>query len=177
MRLSETASRVRENTVTLKHSHIERAWQESKKHRTLIQSARGDLLANQQLNNPVIFRRNITLIFEDPKDSSFDSSDIKSRKTSTRKRYGIIRGLTPDGIILWAITYVPILWAEGSMTSDVFNYLIDDIEPELIQTWPRMIRDTLHKLKNDEEFLQKSPEYDEFLKNCYPNPSKQRVRN
>lgn len=49
------------------------------------------------------------------------------------------------------------------MPSDVFDYLMDDIEPEVIQTWPAVIQDTLHRLKEDEESLHRSPEYSEFL--------------
>jgi len=50
------------------------------------------------------------------------------------------------------------------MALDVFNCLIDSIEPELVQTWPPVIQDTLHKLKEDEPSLQKSPAYSKFLK-------------
>lgn len=175
VRLSEAARRVRENAVARKNSHTERAWQESEKHRALARSVKGDLLVNRHLNNPVIFRRNIVLIFEGPKDSSFDSTEIKSRKASTRKRCGTIRGLSADGVISWAIAYAPTLWAGGSMGLDVFDCLIDDIEPETVHTWPPMIQETLHQLKADEESLQKSPEYGEFLKSCYPNPCNERV--
>lgn len=49
------------------------------------------------------------------------------------------------------------------MPSDVFDCLVDDIEPEVVQTWPAVIQDTLHKLKEDEESLHRSPEYSEFL--------------
>ena len=53
------------------------------------------------------------------------------------------------------------------MSSDVFTCLLDDIEPELVQTWPPVIRDTLHMLMEDEESLKKSPEYQEFLKGWF----------
>ena len=45
------------------------------------------------------------------------------------------------------------------MSSDVFDCLVDDIEPELVQPWPTVIQETLHKLEEDEETLQKSLEY------------------
>src|SRR5205823_4666448 len=101
-----------------------------------------------------VFRRNILLIFEGPKASVFDSEDIKLRKESTQKRCDMIRKLSSDGIISWAVAYPPTQWAGGIMASDVFDCLTDDIEPNVVQTWPPVIRDTLHKLKEDETHLQ-----------------------
>ena len=53
------------------------------------------------------------------------------------------------------------------MSSDVFTCLLDDIEPEMVQTWPPVIRETLHMLMEDEESLKTSPEYQEFLKGWF----------
>ena len=49
------------------------------------------------------------MIFLGPKNSTFDSEDVKFRKESTRRRCEIIRGLSLDGIISWAIAYAPTL--------------------------------------------------------------------
>jgi len=164
LKLSEAAKKVQDEIRVLKESRTQRAWKESEKHRSNAQSSRGDLFANGRLKQSAVFRRNIVTIFEGPKDSKFDSEDVKFRKESTRKRCELIRGLSPDGVISWAIAFAPTVWAGGSMASDVFTCLLDDIEPELVQTWPPTVRDTLHMLREDEESLQKSPEYGEFLK-------------
>lgn len=50
------------------------------------------------------------------------------------------------------------------MSSDVFDCLVDDIEPEVAQTWPAVIQETLHKLQEDENSLERSSEYSELLK-------------
>jgi hypothetical protein len=89
---------------------------------------------------------------------------MKFRKESTRKRSELIRGLSPDGVISWALAFAPTLWGGGSMSVDVFNCLLDDIEPELAQIWPPVIRDTLYLLMEDEESLKESFEYQKFLK-------------
>lgn len=106
-------------------------------------------------------------MFEGPKDSKFDSEDIKLRKESTRKRSELIRGLSPDVVISWAMAFAPTLWGGGSMSLDVFTCLLDNIEPKLVQTWPPVIQDTLHMLMEDGESLKNSPNYQEFLKGWF----------
>jgi hypothetical protein len=164
LKLSEASKAVQDNIRVLKESRSERAWKESEEHRSKVQSSRGDLFAKGRLKQPVIFRRSIVTIFEGVKDSKFDSEDVRFRKESTRKRCELIRRLSPDGVISWALSFAPTLWAGGSMASDVFTCLLDDIEPELVQPWPSVIRETLHLLKEDEETLRLSLEYDVFLK-------------
>jgi hypothetical protein len=164
LEFSEAAKAVENEIRQLKGSRTERAWKESEEHRLKAQSTRGDLFAKGRLKQPVIFRRNIVTIFEGPKDSKFDSEDQKLRKESTRKRSELIRRLSPDGLISWAMAFPPTVWAGGSMASDVFTCLLEDIEPELVQTWPPVIRDTLNILMEDEKALNKSAEYEAFLK-------------
>lgn len=163
-KLSEAAKVVQNEIQALKESRTDRAWKESEEHRSKAQSSRGDLFAKGRLKHASVFRRSIVTIFEGPKDSKFDSEDVRFRKESTRKRCELIRGLSPDGVVSWAVAYAPTLWAGGSMAEDIFTCLLDDIEPEVVQLWPSVIRDTLHMLMEEEEFLQKSPEYGEFLK-------------
>lgn len=166
--LSHAAKKVEDEVQMLKESRSERAWEESKEHRLSAQSSRGELFAKGRLKNSHIFRRNIVTIFGGPKDSKFDSEDMKIRKESTCERCGLIRGLSTDGIISWAIAYPPTLWAAGSMALDVFTCLLDDIEPDLVQVWPPMIRETLRLLKADEESLRSSLVYEEFLGGLFP---------
>jgi hypothetical protein len=175
LKLSEAARAVQDEIRVLKESRSDRAWKESAEHRSKAHSCRGDLFAKGRLKQPVIFRRNIITIFEGPKDSKFDSEDAKFRKESTRKRSESIRGLSPDGVISWSMAFAPSLWGGGSMSSDIFTCLLQDIEPELVQTWPPVIRDTLHMLMEDGESLKQSPEYQDFLRGLFSR-SKRTVR-
>ena len=86
------------------------------------------------------------------------------RKESTRKRCELIQSLSSDGVISWAMAFPPTVWAAGLMSSDVFTCLLNNIEPEMVQTWPPVIRDTLHMLTEDEVSLKESPGYDEFIR-------------
>ncbi|KAM3549489.1 hypothetical protein ARSEF4850_008827 [Beauveria asiatica] len=54
------------------------------------------------------------------------------------------------------------MWAAGSMAKDMFDCLIDDIEPASAQSWPAVILETLQKLRNDDS-LKNSPEYSNFV--------------
>jgi hypothetical protein len=169
MSFSKAAKKIEDEIQVLMNSRAERAWKESEAHRLRAQTLRGDLFANGRLKHAPVFRRNIITIFDGPKDSIFDSEDMKFKKASTRKRCEQLRGLSPDGVISWAMAFAPSLWAGGTMASDVFTCLLDDIEPELVQPWPQTIRETLHALRKDEESLQKSLEYDNLLNGTSPN--------
>ncbi|XMA19895.1 hypothetical protein WAI453_012686 [Rhynchosporium graminicola] len=80
LKLSVAATAVEVEIRVLKESRSERAWKESEQHRFKAQSSRGDLFAKGRLKQPVIFRRNLVTIFEGPKESRFDSEDVKFRK-------------------------------------------------------------------------------------------------
>jgi len=164
-RLSKSATAIQEKAETIKATRVGEAWEQSEKYRAQARSARATSLSEKRLSNPVTFRRNIVLIFEGPKDSSFDSTEIKSRKASTRKRCEVIRHLPPDGVLSWANAFPPTLWASGSMTNNIFECLIDDILPDGNVTWPDVIWDTLQKLQTEETSLHSSAQYDECL-NC-----------
>ena len=162
-KLLDAASKAQREIKALKETRTQRAWKASEQYRSNSQSARGHVFAKGRLPQPAVFRRNILTIFQGPKNSNFDSEDTKFRKESTGRRCVTLRGLSPDGVISWALAYAPTVWAGGSMPSDLFDCLVDDIEPELVQTWPAVITDTLYKLRKDEEHLQGSPEYDRFF--------------
>jgi len=163
VRLLEAAKQIEKDIRVLMESRTERAWEESKAHRSNAPMLTGELLKTGRLKHAPVFRRNIVTIFEGPKDSSFDTEDARIRKVATRKRCELIRGLSPDGVVSWAIAFAPSLWAGGMMASDVFNCLLGDIEPEMAQTWPPIIRDTLYTLRKEEESLKKCSEYDNLL--------------
>ena len=50
------------------------------------------------------------------------------------------------------------------MGSDLFTCLIDHIEPELRLVWPSVVPEALELLLEDEEGLQRCPEYQPFLR-------------
>jgi hypothetical protein len=52
------------------------------------------------------------------------------------------------------------MWAGGNMSSDVFDYLVKDIEPDGRQIYPQKLLDMLTKLKDD---LLGNAEYERFL--------------
>lgn len=120
-----------------------------------------DDLANGNLPRFAIFRRNIALIFQGPHISSLDRADVKAGKEITRERCAILRSLSMDGVISWAVSYIPTMWAPGNMRSDVFNDLVKDIEPTGPQRYPQKLFDTLIKLKDD---LPGNADYEHLLK-------------
>ncbi|KJZ68049.1 hypothetical protein HIM_12560 [Hirsutella minnesotensis 3608] len=163
-KLTTNATILNNKTQVLKKTRADRAWKESEKLRSQALACQGDLLTNGRLKQLTVFRRNIITIFEGPKDSKFDSEDMRARKAMTRQRCEKIRQLSHDGIVSWAITFPPSLWAGGSMATDIFTCLLDDIEPDQPPSWPSVIRETLYMLREDESSLQVSPEYEDFLK-------------
>ena len=163
VKLGATAAKIGDSIRIMKESRSHRAWKESEKLRSQASSCKGDLLTNGRLKQPAVFRRNIITIFEGPKDSKFDSEDVKLRKAATRQRCEQIRRLSSDGVVSWAISFAPTVWAGGSVGSDIFICLLDGIEPELPLSWPSVVQETLKMLLEDEEALQRCPEYQAFL--------------
>lgn len=161
--LVTAATTIADKIRLLRESRAERAWKDSQKLRQHAMSCKGDVLGNGRLKHSPVFRRNIITIFEGPKESMFDSEDTKIRKDTTRQRCEQIRALSPDGLISWAIAFAPSVWAGGSMATDIFTCLLDDIEPQQQPSWPRVIDETLQMLLKDEVALQKSQEYKDFL--------------
>ena len=119
-----------------------------------------DSLASGNLPRGAIFRRNIVLIFRGPSTSSFDRKDVRAAKDITRERCAILRSLNIDGVISWAISYPPTMWAGGNMSSDVFDYLVKDIEPDGRRTYPQTLHDTLIRLKDE---IPENADYERFL--------------
>ena len=165
-KLADAATTVQKKTGSFTPSREEQAWKASEKLRSQAQSTIASLIDDGKLERPAVFRRNIVLIFAGPKDSDFDTDDVRSRKVATRLRCERIRKLSPDGVVAWAASYTPTSWAAGSMGKDIFECLIDDIEPEPAQSWPPVIQGTLRKLRSDEA-LQNSLEYSEFINGEY----------
>lgn len=162
--LHDAAFKLQQDLTTLHESRKARALKDSERYISHAQATKDELLAKGRLKSPVIFRRNITVIFEGPKISTFDSEETRIKKESTRKRCDTLRNLGADGLISWAIAYAPTAWALGTMASDIFECLLEDVEPVDNQEWPKLILETLHRLEEEEHMLQRSPEFKELLR-------------
>lgn len=139
----------------------------------LMSSAQSDvamLIKDAKLKRPAVFRKNIVAIYTGPRDSACDSDDVKSKKAVTRLRCERIKKLSPDGVVAWAASYSATSWAGGYMAKDIFDCLINDIEPDWAQNWPPVIQETLQKLWTDEA-LKNSPEYSKLV-NAIIDPSR-----
>ncbi|KGQ11615.1 hypothetical protein BBAD15_g2651 [Beauveria bassiana D1-5] len=161
-RLADAAATIQKKTGSFRPTREEQAWEASETLRSQATTITASLISDEKLNRPRVFGRNIVTIFAGPKDSALDSDDMKWRKSATRARCDRIRKLSSDGIIAWAVSYKPTMWAAGSMAKDMFDCLIDDIEPASAQSWPAVILETLQKLRNDDS-LKNSPEYSNFV--------------
>lgn len=162
-RLSAAGTAIGDRVQHLKNTREHRAWKESEKHRIHALACVGDLLTSNRLKQATIFRRNIVTIFDGPKYSLFDSDDVRIRKDATQRRCEQIRDASQDGIISWAIAFAPSLWAGGAMANDIFECLLDSIEPDRSPSWPSVIQTTLQMLQKDEPCLQNSSDFMRFL--------------
>lgn len=161
-RLIDAARTIEKKTGSFKPPREEQAWDASEGFRIQSQSAVAALLDSGKLKSATVLRRNVALIFCGPKHSRLDSKEVLSRKTVTQKRCEKLRKLSPDGLVAWAVSYTPTSWAAGAMGNDVFDCLIDDIEPNDILTWPTAVLETLEKLRAHED-LESSPDYEKFV--------------
>ncbi|OJD12530.1 hypothetical protein AJ78_06895 [Emergomyces pasteurianus Ep9510] len=97
--LASKLSKAIARTTVLIQSKREAHFTEHNRFLSRMLSERDDLIESGQLPNETIFRRNIKLIFDDPKLSSLDSRQIKGRKDITRHRCDDIFNLSPDSIL------------------------------------------------------------------------------
>ena len=161
-RLSKAAANVPSEIDNLHERHAA-ALEEGKKLISQAQSDRRDVIDSGQLKNRSVFGRNIVLFFEGPKDSVIDSKTTKARKELTRDRCQRISSLSPDGLISWAAAFMPTTWIANQMSGGLYDYLLENIEPDEAQVWPSEIHNIVDSL-GAEEPLRGSHKYQEFLK-------------
>jgi hypothetical protein len=162
-RLQEAAAKVAGRIERLEEGRAKRVREEGRKFLSQAETTRASIIENNQLRSIPAFRKNITLIFEGPEDSALDPGWITSRNKQTRKRCELIRELNPDGVISWAAALAPSVWTAGCMQNHIFDYLIEEIEPEEVQAWPTKMKEVLH-IFGVEKSLAHSQEYDNFLR-------------
>jgi len=163
LRLAACATNLPIEIETLKNRLAEPSVEEGRKLIAQAQSEKRDLITTARLKNRVIFARNITYFFDCQRDSVVDSDATKARKQLTRERCERICTLTPDGLIAWAVAFMPTTWTANLMSKDTFDYVFEHIAPDSSQVWPPDIYHILSGL-GAEEPLRGSHKYQEFLK-------------
>lgn len=162
-KLSEVAAKVAENINVSARAHRTQTFQEAQK---LLSVARADgeaLFRTGQPKNLATFKRNISLIFEGPSESSLDSGANKRRKILTKQRCERLSSLNPDSVLLWSNALTPTMWTANEMSRDVFNCLANQMENErVIQNWPSELSTTMHVLGKEGQ-LRTSDKYRDFL--------------
>jgi hypothetical protein len=126
------------------------------------ESAAAELTEKGRPKSLATFRRNITLIFEGPKESNLDSVTKKSRHKLTRKRCEQIRNIKPNGILVLAAAFPPTVWTAGFMKDVTFEYLIAEIASKDTDIFPENIRQIMHTF-GSEAPLEDSESYGEFI--------------
>ena len=167
-RLSQATVAIRKKTGRYRPSRTEGTSE------TLIGQARSaiDTLKREKRLTGATFRRNIVMLYGDGlKASSFDSTEVKSRKKTTNERCALIRGLGPGGVVAWAVGFAPTVWSAGTMGKDVFEYLLGKIEQLSVPGWPAVIGDTLRVLGEEQASLRDSAEFLEFTTSKAPTVS------
>jgi hypothetical protein len=141
---------IESKTGLRKYSWTEQAWKDSEPHRLKAQAIIAAVLSKKRLQNPAVFRRNIKLIYCGSPQSEFDSKDTTWRRGVVQKRCSRIQQLSPDGIISWAIAYPPTTWGPCFMSNEIFDCLIEDVEPRDRKKWPDAVCQTLFRLRDGE---------------------------
>jgi hypothetical protein len=163
LRLNSVATNFPIQVTALKNRRAEPSIEEGRKLIALAQAEKRDLLTSTHLKSRVGFARNITYFFDGQKDSIVDSDATKARKQLVRERCERICALRPDGLISWAVAFMPTIWTANMMSKDTFSYVFDHIEPDNFEVWPPEVYHILSGL-GDEEPLHKSPKYHAFLR-------------
>ncbi|KAJ5471847.1 hypothetical protein N7539_008571 [Penicillium diatomitis] len=158
-RLSECTKFLQEKVRLRKESHCARAQNEKNKYTSDTVTSRRALCKNGTFK-ATIFRRNILTIFGETKFSTLDSSRNRLRKEAIVRKIEAIRGLNPDTIVTWSITFEPSRWTSDKMAFKVVKLVTEFLEEETPCEWPLVVADTLDKLQQEEGILQENREYD-----------------
>jgi hypothetical protein len=165
---------IKKRTGSFKPSLEDNIWEATADLRIKSQSTITELLRNGKLKNRSTFLRNIILIFNGPKHDAVDSPATVKKKRATQNRCEKIRRLSPDGILSWAISYEPSIWVGGSMANNMFDCLLEDIDPKSNQLWPASVREELQGLQSYDT-LQNSSTYNSFANGEYFTNSRARL--
>jgi hypothetical protein len=160
-KLGDAAVAIQKATGSFKPSREGLAWRASESLMKRAQSDVRTVLAEGKLKNVSAFKRNIILIFDGPKQSALDSQEMTSRKAQTKRRCERIRKLSADGILAWALSYTATEWGAGAMRNDVFDCLLEEIDPRNVEKWPASVCELLQKIR--EANFRDSSDFDLFV--------------
>ncbi|RSL80747.1 hypothetical protein CEP52_017331 [Fusarium oligoseptatum] len=134
-------------TQSFKSGQDDESWERSKVRREKAGNALIKVLTENKLPDLRVLRKNLITIFCGPEKHQHDSPPVKTKKLTTEKRCEMLRQLSPDGIISWAIGHPCGTWAGGVMGNDVFNCLLQNVEPNDIVHWPSQLHEILAELR------------------------------
>ncbi|KXH63657.1 hypothetical protein CNYM01_08416 [Colletotrichum nymphaeae SA-01] len=135
----------------------------------IAQAERVSTFADFQLSAKVsrIFTNNITAIFNDTApDVSLATEQWKQKTRITSKRCTQIRRLSPEGIIVWAVSFPQYKWAAGTMPSVVFEELLGAMRFLDYRAWPDALHTILENMAQQSQ-LRGSADFSEFLENAW----------
>jgi hypothetical protein len=163
LRLITNANELPIQVTDLKARREKPCIEEGDKLITQAQSEKNNVITTAKLKDRRIFAKNIKYFFNGQQDSIVDSEATKTRKKLTRERCERICTLSPNGLISWAVAFMPTLWTANMMSKVTFDYVLEHIQSNDYQLWPPDIYGILSGL-GTEEPLRESPKYQCFLK-------------
>lgn len=146
-RFRALAITIGKTTQSFRPGQDNESWEKTKVQREKAGRALTNVLTQKKFSNLQVLRKNLTTIFCGPVKRQHDSPSLATRKLATEKRCERLRQLSPDGIISWAIGHPCASWAAGVMGNEVFNCLLQNIEPNYIVHWPTQLDEILAELR------------------------------
>lgn len=128
-KLSDVAAKPQEKIRAVKRSRTQRRWQGKRETHVSCAVGKGRHFRKGTFATVSSLQEKY---FHDPlgpRSWKSGSEEMKLWKECAHRKCE----MSPDRIISWAVAYAPTLWAGGSMSSEVFDCLVDYMEPELIQ--------------------------------------------
>ncbi|KPA35837.1 hypothetical protein FLAG1_11437, partial [Fusarium langsethiae] len=151
---------IEKKTQSFKPQRMDEIWEKSKERREKAERALTNILTQNKLPDLRVFRKNLTTIFDGPAKYQHDSNGMKSKKVATEKRCERLQQLSADGIVSWSIAYPSCSWAGGAM-SNIFDCLLEDIEPNDALDWPPEMSEVLKELQG--KSLQGNKAFDKLV--------------
>lgn len=105
--LAKTANNIADEVKALGKRRTPAVVAEGQNLLSQVKSAKLELVTSQKPKRQVLFVRNIRIFFNPPEESKLDTPAVQKRKQLTRERCEILRGLSPNKMILWAAAFAP----------------------------------------------------------------------
>lgn len=160
--LTSAAGSITEEIKALRKRRTESACRDGQELLSAARSALADLLDSRQLKNRSTFIRNIRLLFCGPEQSGVDSDAVAYRKRLLRERCKRIRALGTTETIMWSLAFPPSKWDPNTLPGPTFEYVVEFMDVNEVQGWPKAISDVLNALAKEQP-LQNLHEYQQFV--------------